>query len=222
MAKKRLGGKVAQSRGETSVNGIDLTDNPLTYHGDDKGFSGPARTLFEAQEKKRKKNKIEFLIMADENGNQFGKEHRGGSGSVRTPMYDNMRAHSKTHNHPRSEAGRLGGTFSDSDLRNFSRFPNQKVLRASAAEGIYHIRKLDGFERAGFDRMVSTTHTKLRNELNGVVKDLNKQIRAKTITYDDARAASDKAFNKFLVNMHNELSRNAKDYNYDYRLERWK
>ena len=215
------------SKGVTSVSvgntTIDLTGIPLVYGDKDAGVTGKARTVVEAWEDKRGKNKIEYNISVDQDGNIVGDEVKGGRNSVRVPLYALGADMIHTHIHPRAgenEQGVLGGTFSTGDLFNFANY-DVATYRAKAKEGTYSITKTKDFNKnQGFKAYVKDIHDKHDNILSETMKNARSKLKNKTDTYEQYSKEFDKAFNTFLVSMHNDLLEGQKKYGYTYTLER--
>lgn len=225
-------------KAEKSVRGsdgnpIDLNDSPLRYSSDDSSVAGNVRTVIDAFEKARVKNKIEFARIVDANGNII-EERRGGSGSVRSSVRALNNGDTFSHNHPR-EGGMLGGTFSTADLNNFANY-GVRVYRAAAPEGTYSISKGRNFDSAGLKRYYAAEHAAAQRQYRSDVRalgnkysEVTKAYRAGTATraeadraYKDYQAGAAKAFNKWLVSNHNALIAGQRQYGYTYSLERRK
>ena len=203
---------------------IDLSDTPLVYGDNDSGVSGNARAAVEAWEEKRGKNKIEYNISFDQNGNAVGDEVRGGKTSVKVPISGLQAGMIHTHIHPRGgedEKGLLGGTFSDKDLRNFAGFP-LSTYRAKAGEGTYSITKGSNFDKQGFKAYVSDTYSKHDAVLSSAMKQVRENFKNSGYNWDQYNKDFNKAFNTFLVAVHNDLLAGQKKYGYNYTLERRK
>lgn len=201
---------------------IDLSGMPLIYNDDDPGVAGDARSVIEAWENRRVKNKVEFNMSVDQNGEQIGKEVRGGKGSVRVPVSQLQEGAIHTHIHPREERDILGGTFSDADLRNFADY-GVSTYRAKAKEGAYSISKTNGFNRDGFKSYVNSLHSKENATLSSSMKDFRERVRRdSSYTYNQYSTDCANAFNRYLVAVHNGLLSGQKQYGYSYTLERSK
>ena len=198
---------------------IDLSDTPLIYGNNDSAVSGNARAAVEAWENKRVKNKVEFNMSVDQNGNQIGDEVRGGKGSVRVPYYQLQDGAIHTHIHPRENSRHLGGTFSDGDLKNFADF-GVSTYRAKAKEGAYSITKGSNFDVNGFKSFVAQLYNSERTKMENAGVAARKRISTDSgYTYKQYSADFDKAFNGYLVALHNGLRDGQKKYGYSYTLE---
>ena len=217
------GGDGFERRGAVGVadnNGrIDLSDSPLRYGKDDSLLDGSRRVAVEKFENRYAKAKIENGATFDADGN-ITEQRRGGKGSVKTSVAALSQADTFSHNHPREE-GVLGGTFSDADLSNFTRF-NVKTYRATAKEGTYSISKGKNFDAAGFRRYFNSEFAKVNSSSSTILRNLNKQVRSNSISYDNYLKAFHKESNKMLVGMHNVLIAGQKQFGYTYTLERRK
>ena len=193
--------------------------SPLIYGGKDPALSGDIRSKIEDWEAKRRKNKIEYATILDENGNVVS-ESRGGKGSVKTSLSARMTENSVfSHNHPREEGDVLSGTFSDADLRNFARF-NQTTYRATGKEGTYSISKSSNFDAEGFTKFVNKTESQHMSTYRSKHKELTSDYVNGKITYSETVSKQRKLFNEYLVNSHNSLLENQKTYGYTYTLEK--
>jgi hypothetical protein len=197
----------------------DLKGIPLIYGANDAAVSGNLRKTLEAQEKKRAKNQTEYALVTDANGNVIGTERHGGKGSVTLQGSQITYGKVFTHNHPRSgkETGYLGGTFSDTDLRVFSK-TNFTTMRASAAEGTYSMTKTANFNKSGFDSYVRSITKQRQSEYTSSVNKLMAQNNG-SMSYGQYRAAKTKAFNAWMVSFHNDLLAGQTKYGYTYTLE---
>ena len=209
---------------------IDLSDFPLTYGEKDAYVDGDRRKAIEEFESKRFTAKIEFGRVVDKDGNVLC-DNKGSKGSCRLD-YTALQSEGgvATHNHPRtgSEAGELGGTFSQADLRIVA---HRKIstMRATAAEGTYSLTKQPGFNSEGFMRYVDGSYAKLRTAYEAEVRGLGEKLHAAykntssaTETkdlYESYQRDSKSAFNRMLVGMHNSLLDGQKQYGYSYSLE---
>lgn len=201
---------------------IDLASMPLTYGPKDAALTGNARKSIEAFEDRRYKFKSEYGYAVDANGNLIGKEIHGGRGSVRMPFSIMAQAQAFSHNHPRGkgEAGTLGGTFSGDDLRTFEARSNIKTFRATAKEGTYSISKGSNFNGKGFTSMVSSIERKHMGQLKAQNRALYSDAINKRITAKEYYSKCTANFNQALINIHNDLLANQKQYGYTYTLER--
>lgn len=200
----------------------DLSANPLKFGKLDKALTDTTRPVIESFEKKYKGRKSEYGILVDANGNVLQEAH-GGKGSVSLNSYLYGKAEVMSHIHPRgkNEEGCLGGTFSKSDLDNFSLFKNLKVMRASAAEGTYSISKTDNFDRAGYHQWVKQMTADTRANYDKAFNVLKNDYKAGNIKWNEFEKKSKDAFNTYIVGVHNELLANQKKYGYKYTLEGW-
>lgn len=221
-ATKSGGGGLATSALSQSGEKIDLTDYPLKYGDADKALTPNQRRTIEDFEQRHQKSKVEYATLLDADGNPTMPEKRGGKNGVRTYASDWRNAEVMSHNHPRSEnGGILGGTFSYDDLNTFTTVKT-KTMRAAAAEGTYSITKSGNFNYTGFRDYARNIRDRNYSGYKAAELDLRKQYKTSKITYDDYVKQSNKAFNKMLVDMHNELLSGQKTYGYTYTLERRK
>ncbi len=216
-ASRRGGGASGEP---TLPNGQKIEfEGTLHFDGDDKALIGRARQAIESWEKKRVGNKIEFGYAVDADGNPVGSEAKGGKGSVRVPrnFHDNPGG-TFTHNHPRGD-GELGGIFSGADLSNFARF-SQRICRATAKEGTYSISKGKNFDSYGFRSYISSCQKKHKRFLREKAKSLGTAYMGGTISRTEYMSGSSKAFNSYLVELHESYRAGQSKYGYTYTLEK--
>lgn len=216
------GGGGAAYTGDTSIADtsggvIDLSDTPLIYGDLDSALTGNARTVIEQFENRRYTTKTEYSRFIDSNGNIIEENH-GGRGSVGATMHARQTADAMSHNHPRGDGG-LGGTFSEGDISNFSRF-NQTTYRATAKEGTYSISKTGSFNGKALSRDYDLAVKRMETNLIGNADSVKLQYRTGKISYNQAVTSIQKLNNAFLVEMHNWLLNNQSNYGYTYTLER--
>ena len=222
MAKGASGGRRGGvAKGELTLpDGTKIEfDGELRYGGKDAAVPDAVREKLDAWETNRYKNKIEYAMAWNEDGEELGKESRGGNGSVKSPYsYHSTPNSIFSHNHPRGE-GMLGGTFSDDDLRNFAN-GNNKTMRATAKEGTYSISRGKNFDADGFKQHVSKSHNDFvkagRTSKDKIQSDYNDG----KITYEQATLKLAKDFNSRLVSLHQSYLDGQKKYGYKYTLEK--
>ena len=215
----RRGGGVA--KGELTLpDGSKIEfDGDLIFDGLDKAVPEAVRKNLDAWETKRSKAKIEYAMSYYPDGTPIGKEVRGGKGSVKTPSsYHATEGATFTHNHPRGD-GMLGGTFSGADLRNFA-FGGNTTSRATAKEGTYSISKGKNFNKFAFNQYVAKVEADVRKTYKSEYKKISEKYKNNEISYDQATLMQGKAFNTFLVNLHNAYRDGQKQYGYTYTLEK--
>ena len=221
---KVSGGGMTSVTSVTTQSGdvVDLSSMPLMYGGHDAALDGKSRQVVEAFEQKRLKYKTEAAILVDADGNQLGNEFKGNRDGVKVPFGLFTSATVMTHNHPRGkgEEGVIGGTFSDADLFTFSETTHLKTMRASATEGAYSISKSKNFDSKGFNDFVRKTNDTRYNEYRSYAKGLGSDYRKGKIDYETYRKQNNQAFNKMLVDTHNDLIDGQKKYGYTYTLEK--
>lgn len=215
----RRGGGVA--KGELTLpDGSKIEfDGDLVFGGLDKAVPDAVRKNLDDWENKRSKAKIEYAMSYYPDGTPIGKEVRGGKGSVKTPSsYHATEGATFTHNHPRGD-GMLGGTFSGADLRNFA-FGGNTTSRATAKEGTYSISKGKNFNKFAFNQYVAKVEADVRKTYKSEYKKISEKYKNNEISYDQATLMQGKAFNTFLVNLHNAYRDGQKQYGYTYTLEK--
>ena len=224
MAKGSRGGR----RGGVAKGELTLPDgSKIEFDGDlvfgelDKAVPDAVRKNLDAWETKRSKAKIEYGMSYYPDGTPIGKEMRGGKGSVRSPLsYHATDGATFTHNHPRGD-GLLGGTFSGADLRNFANGGNA-TCRATAKEGTYSISKTKNFDSKGFNSYVAKVEADVRKTYKSEHKKISDAYNNNKISYDQVTLMQGKAFNTYLVNLHNAYRDGQKQYGYTYTLEKRK
>jgi hypothetical protein len=201
---------------------IDLTQIPLIYGQKDSALSQAERASIEAFENKRYKYKTEYGYAIDENGDLIGNEVHGGKGSVRVPTRIMTQAKTFSHNHPRGkgEEGLLGGTFSDQDLRTFSKNNNLKTMRATALEGTYSISKGANFDSRAFNSFAQSVSQKHMATIKSTYNSLYKQASNGKLSRSEYYSKCHAAFNKGMVAIHNDMLGGQKQFGYFYTLEK--
>lgn len=198
---------------------IDLSNSPLTYGDDDSALTGNARKNIKAFEDKRYKNKVEYAYFVMADGTQVGVEYRGGSGSVRTPVWVNKKADgAMSHNHPR-EKGIIGGTFSYADLKNFCAY-NRTTTRATAKEGTYSISKGNNFNGDGLKKAFKAFDKQNSINCQRAMGRIRRDLQSGKIGYNTYKRLQAQNANKMLVKLHDFLLANQSQYGYTYTLER--
>lgn len=199
---------------------LDLSQFPLKYGKADSSLSGAARSAVEAFEKSHLQHKTEYGILLDANGNQIYTAH-GGKGSVSMPRYFYSKADIMSHNHPRGKGdeGMLGGTFSGADLQVFAQ-SGLSTMRAAAAEGTYSISKGANFDKQGFSTYAKQVEQQRYSKYKSKMKQLAADVNSGKIRYSEYSTRADHEFNHMLVGMHNDILAGAKQYGYNYTLER--
>lgn len=128
--------------------------------------------------------------------------YQGDKGSV---SFDNaaikqMNGGTVTHNHPSG----YGGTFSDADIRAATSF-GVKSMRASAAEGVYSLRRTGKARPKAFAQALDSSLPALRQKMRGVLK-----------RFDNGKN-SDIVLRKLWVDvLHRWYRKNAPKYGYEY------
>ncbi len=207
---------------------IDLTQTPLIYGPKDTSLSKAQRTAIEAFEAKRVTRDVEYAMLLDANGNSTipysAGDIKGKTGHVNINQQFWRGAEILSHNHPRGkkEPGVLGGTFSDADLFQFSAHRQLRTIRATAAEGTYSMTKGASFNRSGFDNYVGNASKTHYGAYKKAERQLKADYKAGKISHGQYSQANDNAFNKFLINLHNDFLAGQKTYGYTYTLEKTK
>lgn len=216
------------SGGNIARNGLTLAggeaiefDGNLKFGKLDKSVPEAVRKNLDDWESKRYKNKIEYAMAFNSDGTPISREKRGSSGSVRTPYSFHYTENSVfTHNHPR-ESGLLGGTFSPSDLYNFT-LGNNTTFRATAKEGTYSISKGKNFNSKGFNAYIGKVYQEFKNNDTKKFNALKNDYQSGKITYSQFQSQAAKSFNNSLIDLHNSYIAGQKQYGYTYTLEKRK
>lgn len=161
--------------------------------------------------------KVEYAFAVDKDGNQIGKEIRGGKGSIRTPFSYHRDGGTFSHIHPR-DAGMLGGTFSSADIQNF--INGESTLRAVAKEGTYSISKGKNFDAAGMRSYNRKIERDFNTNYKELMKSANDSYVSGKIGYNEYNLQAAKAFNTSLISLHNAFIAGQKTYGYNYTLEK--
>ena len=203
---------------------IDLSESPLVYGQKDAALTGKARQTIEAFENKRVKNKIEYGLMTDADGNVIGDEVKGGKRGVRMSVRNWMQNTVMSHIHPRDN-GTLGGTFSTEDIDNWAGFAtgyNHITSRAAAKEGTYSISKAKGRTFKGNEMAIeyAKATAKFDSDARARYSQVVRDFREGKINVEQRFKEVQKLNNKMLVEMHNWLLSNQSTYGYTYTLER--
>lgn len=199
MAKENRGGKRAGG-------GITIGDDKISFDGTLKyGKDNLAETVrknIENWEKKRVKNKIEYAIVLDANGNVIGTEIKGGKSSAKIPASYTATPNSiMSHVHPRG-SGVLGGTFSYADVRSFAN-NNLQTIRATAKEGTYSMSKTPKFNKDGFKQYAQEVEKRVGGKLKEARNTLQTDVFYGKLNSVEANKRYNKAFNNALVELHN-------------------
>lgn len=203
-----------------SFNGsqIDLKGMPLTYISKELGVNQKERQALEKIEQRIVKSDVENGAVVDENGNILWQGTSSNNGHVEIPYIQGIST--VTHNHPRANNdGLLGGTFSNGDLRMLVQ-TDIKSIRATTSEGTYSISKGKNFDSAGFMAYIGQSELKRRREYNNTERRLKDLVGNGKLTAKDYYDRHNKAFNKYLVDKHNDLINGGTKYGYSYGLEK--
>lgn len=203
---------------EQSGGYIDLKDSPLQYGRKDDMLKGKQRTTIEEFEKNRVNEKVEHSRTVSKNGNVIA-ERKGGKGSVELYTRDGENGQVGSHNHPR-ESGVLGGTFSNADIEVFTSKSELNTIRATTKEGTYSMSKGQNFDAAGLLAYKQQERKRLVNIRKQTYRAIDTAQARGDITYSKSVELKNRAFNKFLVDVHNSLLAGQSKYGYTYTLER--
>ena len=234
-----IGRKVTHSKSffrTAAGKDVDVFSTPVKF-SEKAEISPKYADRVRALQSARKNNKVEFASLYDADGNLLTVE-KGGAARTRIPVWALLDAEILTHTHPRpANNAVIGGTFSIADLRTFlnDRYPNMRVFRAAAQEGVYTIKKGENFDGAKFLSAVKSKYDELDGKFDPEFKKPNDRIgqAAEKLwdekisyaeyekIYNEASAQHDAIFNRYLIAQHNALLDMQKDYNYEYGLEEW-
>lgn len=193
-------------------------DGTLNYTKNDSSINQAQRAFLDKWEVKRQNAKIEYANAVGYQGSEYG-EIKGGKNGAKLPNYYTANKGSiLTHIHPRGQGG-LGGTFSDTDIRTFSR-GNGQTIRAVAKEGTYSISKGKNFDGSGLQKFVTTQYNKYNNQLRSEHSRLQSAVNSGKMSVSQAQSQMTKQFNSVLVSIHNDFLNNQNVYGYNYYLEK--
>lgn len=206
------GGSGRESSGATSGAGGQLGGgkvNRLPIAGQtafDEGNRTSVQATLDQWEKKHGTDKVEHLLMVDENG--FATDYfKGNRGSVAfVPPADPSRI-TLTHSHPIGSDRTIGGSFSEADIINHIDV-GFKETRATSVEGTYVFRATERSNPKGMKAALKTA-------------DENARRSAAYQFYKNNGAASMSQAAKFdvmLQEWHKELGKAAKANGYHYEL----
>lgn len=226
------GGNVAKGtrggRGRTIISsakdGLQLGNDNIEFDGvlgytkNDSSINQVQRAFLDTWEAKRENAKVEYANAVGYQGSEYG-EIRGGKNGAKLPaFYTANKGSVVTHIHPRGE-GKLGGTFSDADIKTWSR-GNGQTIRAVAKEGTYSISKGKNFDGAGIYKFVTSQYNKYNKQMAQAHSRYQGAVNNGTMSVKVAQSKLDKAFNNVLVSMHNDFINNQSVYGYNYYLEK--
>lgn len=163
----------------------------------------PEKTLDFLEKIYKKGMTKEQLQVLDEDGwTVLAKQGDRHSVGFTTEEAEFMRGKVVTHNHPNG----YGGTLSDADVYNALKY-GQKEIRASAAEGVYSLRKTGRANPEGFAKALQNAQQKLDNRMRETIK-----------RFDNGKN-SDMVIRKLWVDvLHRWYGRNASQYGYVYKF----
>ena len=130
------------------------------------------------------------------------------------------RAEVMSHNHNKSDSGRLGGTFSVADAKVFGKHDNLKTMRATSKEGTYSITKKKGFDKSKFVSYIEKEREKSFSTYTKREGELTRAYESGKMKMIDYKASIQKERNAHNVRMHNVFLQGQSKYGYDYTLER--
>ena len=223
MAKGNRGG-----RGKTTIgsfkDGANINGDIIEFDGDlkltknDGSINPVQRAAVDLWEAKRANMKIEYANAFGFQGSEYGELRGGPNGVNLKPYYFANRGSVVTHIHPRGDGG-LGGTFSDADIKAWSR-GNGNTIRAVAKEGTYSISKGKNFNGSGLYAYVQKQFNSYTKSLQTTKRSLQSKVNSGSMTAKQANKILQKEFNTVLVSMHNDLLNNQSVYGYNYYLEK--
>lgn len=227
------GGNLVVELDASDGSKIDLTEFPLEY-GQPETLSFKERATVDAFETKRYKAKVEYGTLITVDGQQLI-EKRGGKGSVSLLSRLYAQASVMSHNHPRSDAGLLGGTFSPEDLNTFGS-TRISTMRATASEGTYSITKTGTFDAPGLRQYYNSQQAQIQRTYAAKTAGAAAAYRSTVADYQAGRVpysavenayktyrqTANYEFNRKLVSLHNALVAGQSQYGYTYTLERRK
>ena len=223
----------------TTASGKITLPEPLAYGSYDVNVP---QSILDFEEK-RKSAKIEFSLLVNDDGTVI-ESNKGGKYGVKASTSARLNADILSHNHPRSDDGILGGTFSPGDINNFMKY-NQHTYRADAKEGVYSMTKgerlgndvqlrADMYKAyrdfdAGVHKESGVQISKYTTEYTSQARQIESDFRAGRISREEAINRNNEAYgsyvvkanaevNRALVQLHNWLIEHQKQYDYKYAL----
>ena len=230
MRRKANGGKPLREATNNYTTQVDVgngmiihLDKPLQYGTVDPAMKNAWKSVqseIERFEKNYYMNDTESALLITDTANDWF-VIGGDKGSVHFDPDDFDGKWALSHNHPAGR--RIGGTFSHFDINTFTNNPLQ-LMRATTAEGTYSISKTSSFQSKEFKRAFNSEFNdewgKQKLEMKKKDAELYTKYVIGQMSYEEAENDHYKAFNSYLVDMHNWLSDNQKKYGYNYSLER--
>ena len=138
-----------------------------------------------------------------------------GSVGITARTAANLRGNVLTHNHPRSDDGMNGGTFSTADIGIMARY-GVSELRATAREGTYSLRAGNNANPAGFynELMDPRTQRSLYTQMTSAGRRIN------PADFSDKQSYTNAVFNAQVKVYDNWYKRNAGKYGLIYTFEK--
>lgn len=203
----------------TAQNGKTVyLSSPLVYGKRDK-LSIPSDNLdtWEKANKNSSRNE-QAVVLADDGSILFTTS--GGKNSANIPSSVLYKTAVLSHTHPRGTMSRqIGGTFSTQDMKVFNTFKNMKTIRAVAAEGTYSMTKGANFNSHKFRLMVRDINNSYK-VMQAKCAAFGVDLMTGKIDQHTYYKSTEKVFNAWLVDSHNELMKNRRKCGYSYSLER--
>ena len=227
-----MGGREARSYSDIGIlvdmsgggGGVDDTrDIPLTgqtpsSNGRSLRYTSSETTVKAFEDSMLNNRTHEELRVVDGNGFVVGASV-GGKGSVgitaRTAA--NAKGNIMTHNHPRSDDGMHGGTFSTADISVMAKYGIGEI-RATAREGTYSLRAGTHADVTGFynDLMSANTQRQLQRQMLAAGRRIN------PADFSDKKSYRNAVFNAQVGVYGNWYKNNAKRYGLIYTFEKRK
>lgn len=241
----KYGGKMMTSFVNREGKTIDIGSNPLEYTNTKMQMPKTYDKTVRDFEKKciDEKYDVEHMLLVDAYGNVIV-ETDGSAGMVGAPGVAYLMSDVTTHLHPRPNGTEtLGGTFSVGDFEMWTDLGMYKpsIERVATNEGTYTFKAGLDFDIYDFteeyrersekaEQRHLARRKRIENEVRNAANDAIEKWRLEggesptTVIdslYAEANRKNAASFNRFLVEMHNELLDMQKDYDYEYYLEGW-
>lgn len=218
---KRFGSYATSGQITIGNNETCYFDGELKYGNNDVYMSETVRTIAKYWENKRLKNKIEYALVLDSNGNEVGYgEIKGSKNKTSIPNnYLDVDNSTLTHIHPR-EDGMFGGSFSYGDMVGLTKHENLKTIRAVAKEGTYSMTKNKNFNSTEAIKYFKSINQRNDSIFIPKLKQLTNDYRSGKMQWNEYDKEWKKINNNALIDLHNGYLAGQKQYGYKYTLEK--
>lgn len=200
---------------------VNLSESPLVYSDPKNGFDEHTKEVISQFVKDAVKYKSERGIILDANGNQIGDVRVGKVGSVYNPTTMDTEITGHTHARGKGQEDIIGGTFSiqRGDMSNFVNNDHANTKFAVGPEGTYSITKKSNWDGQGFLSYMTDQHKQRQSERANRMKPYGQALNRGDINYTEYTKINHADFNRFLVDLHNDMLAGQKKYGYSYGLD---